>query len=72
MKKELLVEDFVNASKEYTDFCNAMCDRFEDDPIMSCLIGNLNRLANEYYMAIVRIYENDMTLDEVIHIQKGA
>lgn len=70
--KDILAEDFVNASNEYTTFCDAMLGRYEDDPIMYCLIGNLNRLANEYYTAMIKIYRAGMTLDEALHLEKGG
>lgn len=66
MSKEMLAEDFMNASKEYTDFQTAMMEMFDDNPIISCLIGNLHRLADDYYMAMIRIYDEGMTLDEVL------
>lgn len=66
MRKEILTEDFTNAHKEYADLHEAMMGMFENDPIMSCLIGNLYRLANNYYMALMNVYQNGYTLDEIL------
>ncbi len=66
MRKEILAENFMNASKKYTDLQEALLDKFEDDPIMSCLIGSLNMLANDYYMSMMDVYQNGYTLDEVL------
>jgi hypothetical protein len=66
MRKELLAEEFMNASKEYSKFQGAMLECCEDNPIMECLIGQLNKLANDYYMSIISIYRSGMTLDEVL------
>lgn len=66
MRKEILVENFENASKEYTDLQGAMMEMFEDNPIMSCLVGSLNRLADDYYMAMMDVYQNGYTLDEIL------
>lgn len=70
MRKEILAEEYVNASEAYSKFQGAMMERYDDDPIMSCLIGNLHKLADDYYMSIINIYQNGMTLDEAIRLQK--
>lgn len=66
MKKEILAEDFMNASREYTAFHEAMMKIFDSDPIMLCLLGNLCRLADNYYMAMMNVYQNGYTLDEIL------
>lgn len=70
MHKELLAEAFVNASVEYEAFCNALFDNYEDDPIMCCLLRELNELASDYYQSIIRVYDAGMTLDEAVKLQK--
>lgn len=72
MCKEILAEDFVNASNEYAAFCNALHDLFEDDPIMTCLISKLNELSGDYYRSIIQIYDAGMTLDEAIRLNCGV
>ena len=67
MSKETLAEDFTNASNEYDAFCNALWDLYEDDPIMTCLLGKLNELAGDYYKSMMRVYNAGMTLDEVLN-----
>lgn len=71
MRKEILAEEFVNASNEYEKFCNALWELYEDDPIMTCLLGELNILAGNYYNSMNRLYEAGMTLDEASHLEKG-
>lgn len=71
MRKEILVEDFVNASNEYDDFCNALWKLYEDDPIMTCLLERLNELAGNYYNSMLRIYDAGMTLDKALNLKKG-
>lgn len=71
MRKEILAEDFMNSSKAYTDLQGAVMEMFEDNPIMLCVIGQLCKLADDYYMAIMRIYNAGMTLDEAVHMQEG-
>ncbi len=66
MRKEILAENFKNASKGYTDLQGALLEMFEEDPIMSCLIGRLNRLADDYYTAMMAVYHNGYTMDEVL------
>lgn len=61
-----LAEDFKNASNEYSALQGALIEAFEDNAIMSCLIGNLNRLASAYYMSMMNIYQNGYTIDEVL------
>lgn len=68
MDKKILAEDFANASNAYSAFQGAMMEMFDGDPVMSCLIGNLNKLADEYYKVMVRIYAAGMTLDEVLKL----
>lgn len=46
-------------------------EMFEADPIMSCVIGQLCKLADDYYMAMMYICDNGMTLDETLHMQEG-
>lgn len=69
MVREILAEDFVKASNEYGAFCNALWELYEDDPIMTCLLGKLNELADDYYKAMIRIYDAGMTLDEALKIK---
>ncbi len=69
MVREILAEDFVNASNAYAAFCNALWNLYEDDPIMTCLFGKLNELAGDYYKAMIRIYDAGMTLDEALKIK---
>lgn len=71
-QKEVLTEDFINASNEYNAFCNALWDLYEDDPIMMCLLGKLNELAGDYYKSIIHIYNAGMTLDEALHLKIGV
>lgn len=66
MRKEILKENFENASNEYCTFQTAMMDTFKDDPIMSCLIGNLNKLADAYCMAMIDVYKNGYTIDDML------
>ena len=68
MRKEILAEDFANASKAYTDLQGALMDVFENEPIMSCLLEQLYKLANEYQMAMICIHNAGMTLDEAIKL----
>ncbi len=71
MRKEIVAENFMNASKEYTDLQGALLEMFKDDPIMSCLIGSLNRLADDYYMAMMAVYQKGYTMDEVLKLQEN-
>ncbi len=71
MRKEILSGDFVNASKAYTGLQGAMMEMFEDDAIMSCLIGQLCKLADDYYMSMMRIYDAGMTLDEALRSERN-
>lgn len=71
MRKEILAENFENASREYSSFQNALMENFEDDPIMSCLIGNLHKLADAYYMAMMDVYQNGYTMDEIMGRTNG-
>lgn len=68
MRKEILAEDFANASKAYTDLQGALMEVFEDEPIMSCLLGQIYKLADEYYMTMICIYSAGMTLDEALKL----
>lgn len=72
MKKEILAEDFINASNEYEKFCDALWTLYEGDPIMTCLLKELNMLAGDYYNSIMRIHDAGMTLDEALRLKKGA
>lgn len=72
MRKEMLAEDFMNASKAYTDLQGAMMEMFDNDPIMSCLLGSLNRLANDYHTAILKIYRAGLTLDEAMKLNERS
>lgn len=71
MNKEILAENFINASKQYSELSNAMQDRYKDDPILACLIRNLNSRAHEYYMSIMRIYDAGLTVDEVLKLDQN-
>lgn len=71
MRKEILAENFENASREYSSFQNALMENFEDDPIMSCLIWNLHKLADAYYMAMMDVYQNGYTMDEIMGRTNG-
>lgn len=68
MRKEILAEDFANASKAYTDLQGALMEVFENEPIMSCLLEQLHKLADEYYRAMICIYSAGMTLDEALKL----
>lgn len=71
MRREILAEDFVNASNEYYAFSNALHDLFDDDPIMTCLLSKLIELADDYYSSMICIYDAGMTLDEAMHLEEG-
>lgn len=66
MKKEILAENFRNASNDYSTFSNALMERFEADPIMTCLLSHLHQLAQDYYYSMMDIYKNGHTVDEVL------
>lgn len=68
MRKEVLVEDFMKASNEYSTFYNALLELYEEDSIMMCLLGRLNELVGDYYKSMMRIYNAGMTLDEAFKL----
>ena len=72
MDIKILKEDFENASREYSAFCDALFNKYKDAPLMCCILGHLNRLADDYYQSMIRIYRSGMTLDETLRLEKGV
>lgn len=68
MCKKILSENFINSSKAYREFYDALMEEYDSNPIMQCLLQNLHSLADNYYLSILDIQKADMTIGEAIKI----